>query len=189
MAAMAHALFSRGLRFDPTDPFWIDRDRFVLSNGHASSLLYTMLHLCGYDVKQEDLQSFRMKGSRLAGHPEATHLPGVEITTGPLGNGLIVLHAMPFFLIAFFSFAVQESLLLSVLPLLRSILVRCTTGLTFRCLALERSSSVATAAWKKESLLKPVPWLEHWVSITLLSCMMTTRLPSMDPRPSRSLKM
>jgi hypothetical protein len=161
MAPMAHTLFSRILRFDPTDPLWIDRDRFVLSNGHASSLLYTMLHLCGYDVRQEELQTFRMKGSRLAGHPEAAHVPGVEITTGPLGNGFFVLRTLLFYFMPFFSFTVQEFLLLSVLPLLRSILARCTTDLTFPCLAVELSSSVVMVAWKKELLLKPVPWLEH----------------------------
>ncbi|KAK2963286.1 putative Transketolase [Blattamonas nauphoetae] len=88
MAPMAHALFSRVLNIDPKDAQWINRDRFVLSNGHASSLLYSMLHLCNCGVSLEEMQTFRQIGSRLAGHPESHDLPGVEVTTGPLGNGI-----------------------------------------------------------------------------------------------------
>ncbi|KAH7826823.1 transketolase [Monocercomonoides exilis] len=88
MAPMAHTLFSRVLKFDPHDPAWINRDRFVLSNGHASSLIYSMLHLCQYGITEDELQTFRSYGSRLAGHPESLHVPGVEVTTGPLGNGI-----------------------------------------------------------------------------------------------------
>ena len=88
MAEMAVALWSRHLRHDPTDPQWADRDRFVLSNGHASMLLYALLHLSGYDLSIDDLKAFRQLGSRTAGHPEVGHTPGVETTTGPLGQGL-----------------------------------------------------------------------------------------------------
>ncbi len=87
-AAVAHTLFTRHLRFDPADPAWPDRDRFVLSAGHASMLLYSMLHLTGYDVSMDDLKAFRQWGSKTPGHPEYGHTPGVETTTGPLGQGV-----------------------------------------------------------------------------------------------------
>jgi transketolase len=87
-AAIAHTLFTRHLRFDPADPAWPDRDRFVLSAGHASMLLYSMLHLTGYDLSMDDLKAFRQWGSRTPGHPEFGHTPGVETTTGPLGQGV-----------------------------------------------------------------------------------------------------
>ncbi len=87
-AAMAHALFTRHLRFDPAAPAWPDRDRFVLSAGHGSMLLYALLHLTGYDVSLDDLTSFRQWGSKTPGHPEYGHTPGVETTTGPLGQGI-----------------------------------------------------------------------------------------------------
>ncbi|MDX1501742.1 MAG: transketolase [Thermoanaerobaculia bacterium] len=87
-AALGYLLFTRHLRHDPTDPGWPDRDRFVLSCGHASALLYTLLHLSGYDLPMEELQRFRQLGSRTAGHPESHLTPGVETTTGPLGQGL-----------------------------------------------------------------------------------------------------
>src|SRR5659263_832 len=87
-AAVAHTLFTRHLRFDPADPAWPDRDRFVLSAGHASMLLYSLLHLTGYDLTLDDLRNFRQWGSRTPGHPEAGHTPGVEVTTGPLGQGM-----------------------------------------------------------------------------------------------------
>jgi transketolase len=86
-APMAHVLWSRHLRFDPTDPAWPDRDRFVLSAGHGSMLLYTLLHLGGYDLSIDDLKQFRQWGSRTPGHPERGVTPGVEVTTGPLGQG------------------------------------------------------------------------------------------------------
>ena len=86
-AAAAHTLFTRHLRFDPADPAWPNRDRFVLSAGHASMLLYSMLHLTGYDVTMDDLKAFRQWGSRTPGHPEHGHTAGVETTTGPLGQG------------------------------------------------------------------------------------------------------
>src|SRR6202790_4682046 len=86
-AAAAYALWTRHLRFNPADPRWFDRDRFVLSAGHGSALLYALLHLTGYDLSLEDLQSFRQLGSRTPGHPEYHHTPGVEVTTGPLGQG------------------------------------------------------------------------------------------------------
>ncbi|NLW49228.1 MAG: transketolase [Candidatus Brocadiaceae bacterium] len=87
-AAIAHVLWSRFLKHDPSDPTWPDRDRFVLSAGHASALLYSLLHLHGYDLPIEELVNFRQLGSRTPGHPEAGHTPGVELTTGPLGQGL-----------------------------------------------------------------------------------------------------
>ncbi|HEV7810622.1 MAG TPA: hypothetical protein VGO64_08480, partial [Candidatus Limnocylindrales bacterium] len=86
-AAMAYTLWTRFLRHAPTRPDWPDRDRFVLSAGHASMLLYSLLHLTGYDVSIEDLQSFRQWGSKTPGHPEYGLTPGVEATTGPLGQG------------------------------------------------------------------------------------------------------
>lgn len=86
-AAVAHTLFTRHLRYDPSDPAWPDRDRFVLSAGHASMLLYSLLHLTGYDLSLDDLRAFRQWQSRTPGHPEYGHTPGVETTTGPLGQG------------------------------------------------------------------------------------------------------
>ena len=87
-APMAYALWDRFLKHNPADPHWPDRDRFVLSAGHASALLYSMLHLTGYDLPMEQLQQFRQWGSRTPGHPEYGLTPGVEVTTGPLGQGL-----------------------------------------------------------------------------------------------------
>ncbi|HLP16907.1 MAG TPA: transketolase [Bacteroidota bacterium] len=87
MADVAYVLWTKFLRFTPEDPQWINRDRFILSAGHGSMLLYTMLHLSGYDVTLEDLKSFRQFGSRTAGHPEFGFLPGIEVTSGPLGAG------------------------------------------------------------------------------------------------------
>ena len=88
MAAAAYALWQRHLKFDPNDPDWINRDRFVLSAGHGSMLLYSLLHLFGYDVSLDDLKQFRQWGSKTPGHPEYGHTPGVEVTTGPLGQGV-----------------------------------------------------------------------------------------------------
>ena len=85
-APMAYTLWTRFLRHAPTDPSWPDRDRFVLSAGHASMLLYSLLHLTGYDLSLDDLKSFRQWGSRTPGHPEYGLTPGVEATTGPLGQ-------------------------------------------------------------------------------------------------------
>ena len=87
-APMAYALWTRFLRHAPTNPEWPDRDRFVLSAGHASMLLYSLLHLTGYDLSLDDLKAFRQWGSRTPGHPEHGLTPGVEATTGPLGQGL-----------------------------------------------------------------------------------------------------
>jgi transketolase len=86
-ATMAYVLWTRFLRHNPADPAWPDRDRFVLSAGHGSMLLYALLHLTGYDLSLADLQQFRQWGSRTPGHPEYGHTPGVETTTGPLGQG------------------------------------------------------------------------------------------------------
>jgi transketolase len=88
MADAAEVLWTRFLRHDPADPAWPDRDRFVLSNGHGSMLLYALLHLTGYDLPVAELRRFRQLGSRTPGHPEHGHTPGVETTTGPLGQGL-----------------------------------------------------------------------------------------------------
>jgi transketolase len=88
MAEMAVALWQRHLKHNPGNPRWADRDRFVLSNGHASMLLYALLHLSGYDLPLAELQAFRQLGSRTPGHPEVGLTPGVETTTGPLGQGL-----------------------------------------------------------------------------------------------------
>jgi transketolase len=87
LAPLAYLLFQRVLRHDPTDPDWIGRDRFVLSAGHASLILYIQLYLSGYGLELEDLEALRTWGSKTPGHPEHRHTPGVEITTGPLGQG------------------------------------------------------------------------------------------------------
>ncbi|MDR5801315.1 transketolase [Caballeronia sp. LZ001] len=88
MAEIAVALWGRHLKHNPADPDWPDRDRFVLSNGHGSMLLYALLHLTGYDLPIEELKRFRQMGSKTPGHPEVGVTPGVETTTGPLGQGL-----------------------------------------------------------------------------------------------------
>jgi transketolase len=89
MADVATVLFTQFLKFDPAHPEWPDRDRFVLSAGHGSMLLYALLHLTGYaDMTIEELRNFRQLGSRTAGHPEFGHAAGIEVTTGPLGQGL-----------------------------------------------------------------------------------------------------
>lgn len=88
MADVASVLFSEYLKFNPKNPQWFNRDRFVLSGGHGSMLLYSLLHIFGYDLTIEDLKSFRQWGSKTPGHPEYHETPGVETTTGPLGQGL-----------------------------------------------------------------------------------------------------
>ncbi len=87
-AAFAYTLWTRHLRFNPKDPQWFDRDRFILSAGHGSMLLYALLYLTGYDLSLEDIKHFRQLGSKTPGHPEYHHTPGVEVTTGPLGQGV-----------------------------------------------------------------------------------------------------
>ena len=87
LAPLAHVLYSRVMKHDPADPAWPDRDRFVLSNGHASILQYSMLYLSGYGLDLADIEAFRTYESRTPGHPEARHTPGIEVTTGPLGQG------------------------------------------------------------------------------------------------------
>lgn len=86
-AAAAYAIWMRHMRFNPKNPHWPNRDRFILSGGHGSMLLYSMLFLTGYDLPLEDLKNFRQYGSRTPGHPESFMTPGVEVTTGPLGQG------------------------------------------------------------------------------------------------------
>ena len=88
MAEIALALWSRHLRHNPADPHWANRDRFMLSNGHGSMLLYGLLHLTGYELPIEELKRFRQLGSKTPGHPEYGCAPGVETTTGPLGQGV-----------------------------------------------------------------------------------------------------
>ena len=87
-ATMAYILWARHLRHNPRNPSWIDRDRFVLSAGHGSMLLYSLLFLTGYDLRMADLRQFRQWNSRTPGHPEHGRTPGVEVTTGPLGQGV-----------------------------------------------------------------------------------------------------
>ncbi len=88
MADIAEVLWNDHLKHNPANPKWVDRDRFVLSNGHGSMLIYSLLHLSGYDLSMEDLKSFRQLHSRTPGHPEYGYAPGVETTTGPLGQGI-----------------------------------------------------------------------------------------------------
>ncbi|MBW2676534.1 MAG: transketolase [Deltaproteobacteria bacterium] len=87
LAAAAYVLWARALKHNPENPDWFNRDRFVLSGGHASMLIYSLLHLTGYDLSMDDLKNFRQWGSKTPGHPEFGHTPGVETTTGPLGQG------------------------------------------------------------------------------------------------------
>jgi len=89
MADMAFVLWTEFMHYDPATPHWTNRDRFVLSAGHASMLLYSLLHLTGYpDMTMDELQHFRQWGSKTAGHPEYGHATGIEVTTGPLGQGI-----------------------------------------------------------------------------------------------------
>lgn len=88
MAEIAEVLWNHHMRHNPTNPHWVDRDRFVLSNGHGSMLIYALLHLTGYDLSIEDIKNFRQLHSRTPGHPEYGYTPGVETTTGPLGQGI-----------------------------------------------------------------------------------------------------
>ncbi len=87
-APMAYTLWTKQLKHHPANPHWPDRDRFVLSAGHGSALLYSLLHMTGYDLSLDDIKQFRQWGSKTPGHPERGHTPGVEVTTGPLGQGL-----------------------------------------------------------------------------------------------------
>jgi transketolase len=88
MADIAEVLWRDHLKHNPANPHWADRDRFVLSNGHGSMLIYALLHLSGYELSLDELKNFRQLGSKTAGHPEVGHTPGIETTTGPLGQGL-----------------------------------------------------------------------------------------------------
>ncbi|MBJ7458589.1 MAG: transketolase, partial [Thermoleophilaceae bacterium] len=94
LAPITYTLFAKAMRHSPHNPGWPARDRFILSAGHASMLLYSTLHLAGYGISLEDLQNFRQLGSPTAGHPEYGHAPGIEMTTGPLGQGIA--HAVGF---------------------------------------------------------------------------------------------
>jgi len=88
MADIAEVLWNSYLRHNPANPDWADRDRFVLSNGHGSMLIYSLLHLTGYDLALEELKNFRQLHSKTPGHPEYGYAPGIETTTGPLGQGI-----------------------------------------------------------------------------------------------------
>ncbi|MCK5405508.1 MAG: transketolase, partial [Desulfobulbaceae bacterium] len=88
MADIAEVLWNDFMRHNPLDPAWPNRDRFVLSNGHGSMLIYSLLHLSGYDLSMEEIKNFRQFGSKTPGHPEFGYAPGVETTTGPLGQGI-----------------------------------------------------------------------------------------------------
>ena len=88
MADIAEVLWNRHLKHNPKNPAWFDRDRFVLSNGHGSMLIYALLHLTGYDLPIEEIKNFRQLHSRTPGHPEVGYTAGVETTTGPLGQGI-----------------------------------------------------------------------------------------------------
>ena len=89
MADVATVLFENHLKFDATAPYWQDRDRFILSAGHGSMLIYSLLHLTGYaDMTIDQIRNFRQWGAITAGHPEYGHATGVEVTTGPLGQGI-----------------------------------------------------------------------------------------------------
>ncbi|HEY4644799.1 MAG TPA: transketolase, partial [Steroidobacteraceae bacterium] len=88
MAEIAEALWRHHLRHNPANPTWVDRDRFVLSNGHGSLLQYALLHLSGYDLPMDEIRRFRQLHSKTPGHPEIGMTPGVETTTGPLGQGI-----------------------------------------------------------------------------------------------------
>ena len=88
MADIAEVLWNDFFRHNPANPGWVDRDRFVMSNGHGSMLLYSILHLTGYDLPMEELRNFRQLHSKTPGHPEYGYTPGIETTTGPLGQGL-----------------------------------------------------------------------------------------------------
>ena len=87
LAPLGYVLYSRVMRHNPANPAWVNRDRFILSNGHACMLQYSLLHLCGYDISLADIESFRQWGSKCPGHPEYGRTPGVEVSTGPLGQG------------------------------------------------------------------------------------------------------
>ena len=89
LAPITYVLWNQIMRYNPKNPDWFNRDRFILSNGHASMLLYAMLHLTGYDLPLEELKNFRQWGSKTPGHPEFGLAPGVETTTGPLGQGFM----------------------------------------------------------------------------------------------------
>jgi transketolase len=88
LAPLAYVLYTKHVKHDPADPQWADRDRVILSCGHASMLLYSVLHLAGYDLPLDELRNFRQWGSKTPGHPEFGHTVGVEMTTGPLGQGI-----------------------------------------------------------------------------------------------------
>ena len=88
MADIAEVLWNDFMSHNPANPEWLNRDRFVLSNGHGSMLLYSLLHLSGYDLSIDDVKSFRQLHSKTAGHPEYGHAKGIETTTGPLGQGI-----------------------------------------------------------------------------------------------------
>lgn len=138
-APMAYSLFTKQMRINPEQPNWINRDRFILSAGHGSMLLYALLHLSGFkDVSIEEIKNFRQWGSKTPGHPEYGHTAGVDTTTGPLGHGF------------------QQQLVLPKLnvSLLLSTTVKVTTSLTI----ILMSSVVMGTSWKV-CLVKQLPTL------------------------------
>ena len=86
-APLMYTIWDRFMNYNPADPNWFNRDRFILSPGHGSALMYAMLHVAGYDLPMEELKNFRQWGSKTPGHPESGHTPGVDASTGPLGHG------------------------------------------------------------------------------------------------------
>jgi len=136
-APIAYTLWAKHMKHNPTDTKWADRDRFVLSAGHGSMLIYSLLHVFGYEMPLDELKQFRQLGSLTPGHPEFGHVPGVETTTGPLGMGIA--NAV--------GFAMAEKRLAAefnrkAIPLLTTTPTFCT----------------ATAASWKVSLTKHAPW-------------------------------
>ena len=141
MADVATVLWTRFLRHDPADPRWLNRDRLVLSAGHGAMLLYSVLHLSGYDLPLEQLKRHRQLHSMTPGHPEHGRTPGVETTTGPLGQGFATAAGM----------ALAEALLAATFN---------RPGYPVEITS--PTASPATATWKRGSRTRPRPWPGTW---------------------------
>jgi len=165
-APMAHLLWNEVMNYSPSNPKWINRDRFVLSNGHACALQYSMLHLSGYPLSIADLKQFRRLDSKTPGHPESFVTEGVEVCTGPLGQGICNAVGMA---MAEKHYAAEFN----------------TPGMTI----FDNYTYVICAmdAFKKVSHRKLLPSLDIWDSESLLSCTMTTTLPLTEV-PSLALR-